>query len=77
MRLSAPRCVILAALAIVGADTIGRDKTSSMVVGRLLEERRPFWRPVICAHASDGASVAAALVGAALRLSASSCGKST
>ena len=51
MRLSAPRCVTLAALAIIGADTIGRDKTSSIVVGRLLDDLRPFRRRDICSRA--------------------------
>ena len=51
IRLSAPRCVTLATFAIIGADTIGLDNTSSMAVGRLLEERRPFKRRVICSRA--------------------------
>jgi hypothetical protein len=38
MRLRAPRCVTLAAFAIIGADTIGRDKTSS--IGRRQAARR-------------------------------------
>jgi hypothetical protein len=33
--------VTLAALAIIAADTIGRDRIRSKAVGRLLDERRP------------------------------------
>jgi len=51
MRLSAPRGVKLTSLAIIVADTIGRDRIRSITPARLLDERLDRSRRCICSRA--------------------------